>query len=155
MHFSETSLILPLQLYIRFHEVYASDSCKGIGPTVRDTVVPITDTAELSSRYVTLTARGGAGNAPLAPVTTVVAPFNVSDLVPPVPYSIYTKQDWCQTSIWDEQVKAAYEGDMTTMPTCATTDPYKPILYLPSEILLQMNPLWADCTGDVRGVCNQ
>lgn len=153
--YHRSALTLAFKLYIRFHEVSASDSCKGVGPTIRDTIVAITDTAEISSRYVTLTGRGGAGNAPLAPVKTIVAPFNVSGLVPPVPYSIYTKQDWCQTSIWTEQVKGAYEGDMTTMPTCATTGLYKPILFLPSEILLQMKPLWADCTGDVRGVRTQ
>lgn len=89
---------------------------------------------------------------PFPDVRIVDEPFNVSEImITPVPYSVYSKQDWCQTWIWEKENEAAWHDDTTTSPVCPRSSAYNPIIFLPSDILQSLDPLWATCTGDVRG----
>jgi hypothetical protein len=73
---------------------------------------------------------------------TATAPFNVTDLNEPVPFSIYSSQPWCAT----------YQYEHGCNKDCPTTDAYKPLIVVPEVVLQNMNPAWASCYGDIRGV---
>lgn len=75
-------------------------------------------------------------------VNTATAPFTVEDLHGTVPYSIYSSQPWCQTWLRNNGCSG----------TCPTTAPYKPILVVDNDLLRGLQPAWADCWGDIRGV---
>jgi hypothetical protein len=60
----------------------------------------------------------------------------------PVPFSIYSSQPWC----------AIYQYEHGCNKDCPTTDAYKPLIVVPEVVLQNMNPAWASCYGDIRGV---
>ncbi|KAJ9619185.1 hypothetical protein H2203_008514 [Taxawa tesnikishii (nom. ined.)] len=121
-------------VYIRYDSLYASDSCSRVGSTYNATIVPLTDSAHLSSIYGMFPAYQ-------------TAPFNFTDLNEPVPYSIYTLMPRCT-----QQTRYCYFGGCpASISRCATGLPYEPILALPME-LRQLDPAWASCAGDLRGV---
>ena len=71
------------------------------------------------------------------------ASFNFTDLNSPVPYSIYSRQPWCQEYL-------AYYLTRTTT-SCPTTLPHMPIISLP-PILSTLEPAWLNCRQDIRGI---
>lgn len=73
---------------------------------------------------------------------TATASFNVTDLNEPVPFSIYSSQPWCAT----------YQYEHGCDKDCPTTAAYKPLIVVPEVVLQNMNPAWASCYGDIRGV---
>lgn len=127
-------------MYISFGVVSAGNACGTVGPTITSTIVAIPTDMPLSSVY--------AGTIPcdahMRPVQvwSATAPFNVTDLNAPVPFSIYSSQPWC----------ASYMRDHGCNGACPTTAPYKPILVVPEVVLQGMDPSWASCMGDVKGV---
>jgi hypothetical protein len=70
------------------------------------------------------------------------ASFNITDLREPVPFSIYSSQPWCATYQFEHGCNAG----------CPTTEAYKPIIVVPEAVLQNMDPAWASCYGDIRGV---
>ncbi|KAL9087763.1 MAG: hypothetical protein Q9165_006530 [Trypethelium subeluteriae] len=141
-----TSFVYPTA-YISYGSVYASDSCGPVGPTYSSTIVPVTNTHQLSSLFVT-------SNNLIA-----TASFNFTDLNSPIPSSIYYEQLRCNPSA----VRLSYEplglsaaAMASATPqnksyACEPNGPYEPVLVIPSEILRDLNPAWASCSADIRG----
>jgi hypothetical protein len=130
-------------LYISYRSVFASDGCSAIGPTLYNTIVPIPLASPLSSVFGgTIPCDDAHGANGFTQVWTATAPFNVTDLNSPVPFSIYSSAPWCAT----------YQYEHGCNRDCPTTDAYKPIIVVPEGVLQKMNPAWASCYGDIRGV---
>ena len=134
-------------VYISLADVHAADSCSSVGSTHGNTILPLTNTKGLSSVWADW--RHG--------ISTAL--FNFTDLVTPIPTSIYTRQPWCamwSSSMWAQDLNFGdCNGtitDYTCYPACPRTEPYNPILVLPSGLLNPIEPAWASCTLDIRGV---
>ena len=128
--------------YVSYKSVFASDGCSGVGPTLYSTIVPIPRTEQLSSVFGgTLPCVAHVQNA-FTQEWTATASFNVTDLIEPVPFSIYSSQPWCAT----------YQFEHGCNKACPTTEAYKPIVVVPEVVLQSMDPAWASCYGDIRGV---
>lgn len=136
-------------LYISFGTLFASDSCSGVGPTIYNTIVPIS-ASELSSIWATW-------YGPEA----FTASFNVTDLNKPVATSVYNSQMRCALSTMDEVL--SWEAEIlfwntdtasyaTHNVTCANTLPYQPILALAATAFGRVDPAWAACSIDIRGL---
>ncbi|KAK5709051.1 hypothetical protein LTR17_020114 [Elasticomyces elasticus] len=127
-------------LYISYSSVYAANGCSVIGANITNTIVAIPTDTPLSSVY------GGTipcdAHMRYTQEWTATAPFTVADLNEPVPYSIYSSQPWCATYLRNQ----GCEG------TCPLSLGYKPILVVPEEVLQDLQPAWATCYGDIRGV---
>jgi hypothetical protein len=128
--------------YVSYRSVFASDGCKTVGPTHYNTIVAIPGSENLSSVY-------GGTRPCVAHVQngftqewTATASFNVTDMNEPVPFSIYSSQPWCATH--------QFQHGCNTY--CPTTEAYKPIIVVPEVVLQEMDPAWASCYGDIRGV---
>lgn len=76
-------------------------------------------------------------------------PFDYSDLIEPIPDSIYNKQLRCQTSYTDF-IKA---GELMRNATfsCARTAPYAPILAVPGEVR-GLDAAWEGCEAWYGGL---
>lgn len=134
-----------------YKEIYAANSCGPIGGTVYNTIVAITATNELESLWATATESVEQIMEPM--VLTTTASFNISDLNSPVPYSIYSRQPWCADYLASNAPSFVTSFGQTSVNlSCPTTAPYAPILVLPPNLLNSINPAWATCSGDVRGV---
>jgi hypothetical protein len=127
---------------VSYKSVFASDGCSAIGSTIYNTIVPIPGTEQLSSAFGgTLPCVAHVQNA-FTQEFTATASFNVNDLIEPVPFSIYSSQPWCAT----------YQFEHGCNKECPTTEAYKPIIVVPEVVLQNMDPAWASCYGDIRGV---
>ncbi|KAK4902998.1 hypothetical protein LTR49_026932 [Elasticomyces elasticus] len=133
-----TTLTSPT-FYVSYKNVYAANACGGVGSTLSDTIIAI-PTEVLSSVYGGYTSCD-AHERPTQE-WTATAFFNVTDLNSPVPYSIYSSQPWCAT----------YVRNQGCSGTCSTTQPYRPIIVVPDDVLRSLDPAWATCSGDIRGV---
>ena len=111
-----TSFVSPT-VYFSYHNVYASDSCGLIGSTHGTTIIPLSDSAQLSSVWQVWSMTDAA-----------TAFFNYSDLIPPIPQSIYDRQPQC--SAWTESWLVAHEDGIgpSSDSICPTTLPYAPML---------------------------
>jgi len=128
--------------YVSYRSVFASDGCSGVGPTLYNTIVLVPGEDQLSSVFGgTLPCVAHVQNA-FTKEFTATASFNVSDLIDPVPFSIYSSQPWCAT----------YQSEHGCNKECPTTEAYKPIIVVPEVVLQNMDPAWASCYGDIRGV---
>ncbi|KAI9702619.1 MAG: hypothetical protein M1820_006125 [Bogoriella megaspora] len=143
-----TTFVSPT-IYISYGKVYASDSCRGIGPTFTSRIVPMQDSAELSSLWDYWPITNGAFDFAPDPQT---ASFNFSDFNTPIPKSLYDRLLQCVE--WS----ASHALDVYPTPlskvnaTCPTaTIPYHPIIVVPESILQELDPLWATCSADIRG----
>ncbi|KAL9080607.1 MAG: hypothetical protein Q9157_000662 [Trypethelium eluteriae] len=139
-----TTLTYPT-VYVSFSNLYAADSCSRVGSSYPSTIIPITDVSGLSSIWV-----NGDG------LGALTASFNLTDLNSPVPLSIYTRQPWCAaySSQWQPPVDcvAGNETDSAECTaTCPQTQPYEPIIVLPSGVLQSIDSAWASCSLDLRG----
>ncbi|KAI9711196.1 MAG: hypothetical protein M1820_002183 [Bogoriella megaspora] len=126
-------------VYISLESIFARDSCSGIGSTHGATIIPITDPAHLSSLWQTY------------PYMSAAAPasFNFTDLNDPVPQSIYNSQPVCWSWTTDH---TGEHGLLPSSGECPTDTPYSPILVVPSQVLQSIDPLWATCSEDIRGL---
>ncbi|KAK5688817.1 hypothetical protein LTS10_000795 [Elasticomyces elasticus] len=138
-------------VYVSFNELYASDSCSAIGQTFTDKIVAITDTAVFSSIY------GSVHQADLAAfgVSLRTAAFNLADLTPPVPYSIYTSQPRCATEIAlargaSLNSERFQETGKTSVITCDSSPAYRPLIAIPMEVR-ELDDVWASCEGGLNG----
>ncbi|KAI9708584.1 MAG: hypothetical protein M1820_003802 [Bogoriella megaspora] len=129
--------------YISYATLYASDACSGIGATHYNTIVPIPTELQLSSQFAEVPFHDAHVFEEVQPITLRTAPFNYTDLNTPVPYSIYTSQPFCVSEIFSLGI---------IDQKCATTRPYEPILVVPTAVFTNIDPAWATCSGDVRGV---
>ena len=128
--------------YVSYRSVFASDGCSSVGPTLHNIIVPIPGGKQLSSVFGgTLPCVAHVQNA-FTQEFTATASFNVRDLIEPVPFSIYSSQPWCAT----------YQFEHGCNEDCPTTEAYKPIIVVPEVVLQNMDPAWASCYGDIRGV---
>ncbi|OQO12326.1 hypothetical protein B0A48_02968 [Cryoendolithus antarcticus] len=140
-----TTLTSPTN-YISFESLYASDVCSGVGRTITSTILAIPESHTMSSLFAT--TKGCFAHLLNNPWygTTVVgtASFNVSDLVhDTVPYSIYTSQPRCASEMFHAGCNP--NG-------CRTDLPYQPLIVLEPGLLQELDPAWAPCSMDLRGL---
>ncbi|KAI9713503.1 MAG: hypothetical protein M1820_000885 [Bogoriella megaspora] len=89
-------------------------------------------------------------------VPSYTARFNFTDLNTPVPASIYDRQPWCVSWLTS---KMAYSDSMVLYQsffasinsTCPQTRPYDPVLVVPLQSIQAIDPLWSNCSFDIRG----
>ncbi|KAK5695164.1 hypothetical protein LTR97_008670 [Elasticomyces elasticus] len=132
--------------YLSFKSLYASDACSGVGTTIGSTIIAIPTDQPLSSMFATtVPCYAHVENNPWNGLVGYgTAAFNVTDLLQdPVPFSIYTSQPFCVSQI----------ADALCDPTaCSTDGPYRPIVVVSSQLLNTLNPAWASCSLDLRGL---
>lgn len=129
-------------VYISFDSLYASDSCTKVGATYSDEIVAITNLAGLSSLWGWDEFNNGDQNT---------ASFNLADLIPPVPNSIYNSQPRCASEfIQTYNVNPGIPMNLLNW-TCPHTRPYEPILGIPMEVR-QLDSAWATCMGGINGL---
>ncbi|KAI7284368.1 hypothetical protein KC345_g2323 [Hortaea werneckii] len=143
-----TTLTLPT-VYISYAKLYASNSCSGIGRTVRNTIIPLSSSAELSSlAYHVIDDSIGfrPGHWVGGSWEYVTKPFNYDDLQEPIPESIYNQMPACQvrSHAW---VTADVGGNFTCSPHVA----YAPLIAIPTQVF-DIDPAWASCTGWYGGL---
>ncbi|KAK5746361.1 hypothetical protein LTR17_000741 [Elasticomyces elasticus] len=121
------------------------------GQTFTDKIVAITNTASFSSIYGTVHQLDLAAFG----VSLRTAAFNLADLTPPVPYSIYTSQPRCATEI--AQARGAslnserfQETGKTIVTTCDSSPAYRPLIAIPMEVR-ELDDAWASCEGGLNG----
>lgn len=108
-------------LYIVFTSLGAYDNCNTIGK-VRDTAIVTLMTSELSS------LRGFYGSQ--------MYPFNLADLIEPVPWVAWYGQSMCR-----------YSEDCMTI----TPGGFHPMVAIPPQVR-ELDPAWGDCERYFRGV---
>ncbi|KJX92260.1 hypothetical protein TI39_contig5881g00004 [Zymoseptoria brevis] len=125
-------------VYISYDTLYAANSCGPIGDVYNNTILPLANTNHLSSLMLTAQNPGLFG-----PVYTYYysASFNLSDLVEPVPQSVYNQAPACQS----QSYKNCKVGGGPCGFVCATDKPYAPIIAVPIE-LTDLHPEWKSCT---------
>ncbi|KAK4553253.1 hypothetical protein LTR86_009553 [Recurvomyces mirabilis] len=132
--------------YISFASLYASDACSGVGSTLKSMIFPIPTSEPLSTLFATTMPCDAhrENNAWLGLIDIGTAAFNVTDLMyDSVPYSIYTSQPYCASQI----AASGCQAD-----ACPTTLPYRPLIVLSSRLLNRLDPAWATCSLDLRGL---
>ncbi|KAK5744602.1 hypothetical protein LTR17_001997 [Elasticomyces elasticus] len=138
-----TTLTSPT-VYISLSKVHANDGCGAVGPTKAATIIPV-PIEQLSSSWETVSSHSNGPYDWGCGLNSGIAPFNITNLAyTPVPYSIYESQPYCA------ELVMAPEG-YCSMP-CPTTLPYKPIVVVPSSVLNALDPAWATCYLDLRGL---
>ncbi|KAI7387627.1 hypothetical protein KC336_g17501, partial [Hortaea werneckii] len=143
-----TTLTSPT-VYISYAKLYASNSCSGIGRTIRNTIIPLSSSAELSSlAYHVIDDNIGfrPGHWVGGSWKYVTKPFNYNDLQEPIPESIYNQMPACQvrSHAW---VTAGVGGNFTCSPHVA----YAPLIAIPTQVF-DIDPAWASCTGWYGGL---
>jgi hypothetical protein len=133
--------------YISFESIYASDVCSGVGSTLTSLILPIPTDEPLSTLFGSTMACDAQRQLHPWRKQYVIgtAAMNVSDLLhESVPYSIYTSQPYCATQMI---------GPSGCIPvSCPTTLPYRPLIVLSSQLLNTLDPAWASCSLDLRGL---
>ncbi|KAK5714280.1 hypothetical protein LTR17_017286 [Elasticomyces elasticus] len=140
-------------IYISYHLLYASDSCGPVGPTIRDTIVPLTSSADLASIQWDFLNFDNQW---------MTESFNLTDLIEPIPQSVYNKQPICasQAVSWLRDSPSTASGisalrsftgtgddwwSLTSNFDCPRTGPYRPIIAMPAEVS-DFAPEWSSCT---------
>ncbi|KAK3636526.1 hypothetical protein LTR56_014152 [Elasticomyces elasticus] len=140
-------------IYISYHLLYASDSCGPVGPTIRDTIVPLTSSADLASIQWDFLNFDNQW---------MTESFNFTDLIEPIPQSVYNKQPICasQAVSWLRDSPSTASGisalrsftgtgddwwSLTSNFDCPRTGPYRPIIAMPAEVS-DFAPEWSSCT---------
>lgn len=132
--------------YISFASIYASDACSGVGKTLTSLILPIPTDQPLSTLFATtMPCDAHRKNNPwLNQIAIGTAAMNVTDLIhESVPYSIYTSQPYCASQMMSSGCEAS---------ACPTTLPYRPLVVLSSQLLNTLDPAWASCSLDLRGL---
>ena len=137
-----TSFVSPT-VYVSYASIYASDSCGPIGTTHNATFIPLSDTQDLSSVWVTDPGWG-------ASLLTYTASFNFTDLNSPVPESIYNRQPMCASWSASQYFEYWHIPQSFTNKTCPQTMPYEPFVIVPPKYLQDVDPKWAGCSIDIR-----
>lgn len=143
-----TTLTSPT-VYISYATLSASDSCSGVGQTIKHTIVPLRNSQDLSS----LAYQPIDGNIGFRPGNWVggswkyaTKPFNYKDLVEPIPNSVYNQMPACQVQSHAFNT-AGIPGNFTCSPRVA----YAPLIALPSDVFA-LDPAWASCTAWYGGL---
>ncbi|KAI9656775.1 MAG: hypothetical protein M1821_003414 [Bathelium mastoideum] len=131
-----TSFVSPT-VYISYMNIYASDWCSGIGSVHDSTIVAVPEDMQLSSLWST----------PFGQMMT--AAFNYSDLLTPIPISLWDKQPRCAEWLELEDLSRLYFSSLTY--PCPFTSTFEPILVVPQMLLQSLDLAWASCGLDYRG----
>ncbi|KAK3656819.1 hypothetical protein LTR56_002800 [Elasticomyces elasticus] len=153
----DTTLTYPT-VYISYSKIFASDKCNAVGPTITNTIVAVPNSKKISSIYASITYPD-LDNM-INSLGLFTTSFDMADLQATVAPEVYSRQPWCVSALAENAVAyingSFYDDHAGTGPTmnysCPTTAPYKPLLYLPSELLQSMDSDWATCSGDINGV---
>ncbi|KAK0854338.1 hypothetical protein LTR03_002369 [Friedmanniomyces endolithicus] len=148
--FDGTTLTSPT-LYISYDTLYASNSCHGIGRTIQNTIVPVASSDLSSLAYQPLAnwaiGPGQWGNGELSYKYTS-RPFNLTDLIEPIPDSIFNQLPFCQRELRGWKAAGFNESRYTCSPRDA---PYAPLIAIPTEVR-GLDPAWASCTAWYGGL---
>ncbi|TKA72198.1 hypothetical protein B0A55_06963 [Friedmanniomyces simplex] len=148
--FDGTALTSPT-LYISYDTLYASNSCHGIGRTIKNTIVPVASNHLSSLAYQPLAnwaiGPGQWGNGELS-YKYISRPFNLTDLVEPIPDSIFNQLPFCQRELRGWKSAGFNESGFTCSPRDA---PYAPLIAIPTEVR-DLDPAWASCTAWYGGL---
>ncbi|RMY50701.1 hypothetical protein D0865_06752 [Hortaea werneckii] len=132
-------------IYISYRSLYASNSCHQVGQRYSNTIIPLAKNDDLKSlayhQLDDMPARPGLSGSPSSWEYEEL-PFNLTDLMEPVPQSIYMQLPRCQLSL-SAYTKAGFDaGDFT----CSEYGAYKPLIAIPTEVR-DLDPAWASCTA--------
>ncbi|KAK0272348.1 hypothetical protein LTR35_012931 [Friedmanniomyces endolithicus] len=148
--FGGTTLTSPT-LYISYDTLYASDSCHGIGRTIKNTIIPVASSDLSSLAYQPLAnwaiGPGEWGNGELSYKYTS-RPFNLTDLIEAIPDSIFNQLPFCQRELRGWKAAGFNESRFTCSPRDA---PYAPLIAIPTEVR-GLDPAWASCTAWYGGL---
>lgn len=144
-----TTLTSPT-IYVSYKSLYASNSCSQVGRRYSNTIIPLANNKDLHSL-----AYHQLDDMPLGPGLSGSGvswdyeqqPFNLSDLIEPIPNSIYNQLPWCQSAL------GAYSraGFNTSSFVCSPHGPYAPLIAVPTEVR-NLDPDWASCTAWYGGL---
>jgi len=129
-------------VYISYDILYASDSCGAIGKTYRNTILPLLNTDHLFSVERI--------DPPRSEYRGFFAsePFNLADLIEPIPDGIYNRQFRCQESSWKWRLRNRTDNETFS---CARTAPYAPRIGIPPEARA-LDPAWSSCRAWYGGL---
>ncbi|KAK0367148.1 hypothetical protein LTR94_000145 [Friedmanniomyces endolithicus] len=148
--FGGTTLTSPT-LYISYDTLYASNSCHGIGWTIKNTIIPVASSDLSSLAYQPLAnwaiGPGQWGNGELSYKYTS-RPYNLTDLNQPIPDSIFNQLPFCQRELRGWKAAGFNESRFTCSPRDA---PYAPLIAIPTEVR-GLDPAWASCTAWYGGL---
>lgn len=130
-------------VYVSYDVLYASNSCSGLGSTYRNTIVPLSKSADLSS--LVYVPYQGENNF----VYTTNA-FHYDDLKEPIPDSVYQQLPSCAREYQSFSIYY-FGGSNTTAFTCERHGAYSPIIAIPTEVR-NLDPAWKDCTAWYGGL---
>ncbi|KAK0259924.1 hypothetical protein LTS16_022094 [Friedmanniomyces endolithicus] len=148
--FDGTTLTSPT-IYISYDTLYASNSCHGIGRTIKNTIVPVASSDLSSLAYQPLAnwaiGPGQWGNGELS-YKYISRSFNLTDLIEPIPDSIFNQLPFCQRELRGWKAAGFNESRFTCSPRDA---PYAPLIAIPTEVR-GIDPAWASCTAWYGGL---
>lgn len=127
-------------IYISYDILHAGNSCGAVGKTYRNTILPLLNTNHLFSMEPIVAYHGYR-------VGFDTKSFNITDLIEPVPDSIYNRQKRCKLS----SLTCMAGGWGCDGITCARTEPYAPIIGVPPEARA-LDPAWASCEAWYGGL---
>ncbi|KAK4897798.1 hypothetical protein LTR27_004570 [Elasticomyces elasticus] len=137
-------------LYVSYATLYASNSCSGIGRTIKNTIVPLDIDEKLSSLvYQPLNDDIGfrPGNWVGGSWKYATRLFDFADLVEPIPASVYNQMPACQVQ--------SHAFDLAGIPGNFTCTPhnisYAPLIAFPAHVFA-LDPAWSECTAWYGGL---
>ncbi|KAK5736118.1 hypothetical protein LTR17_007640 [Elasticomyces elasticus] len=148
--FDGVTLTSPI-VYISYDTLYASNSCHGVGGTYKNTIIAVRPGDLSSLAYQPLAnwaiGPGQWGNQELS-YKYVNRPFDLNDLVEPVPDIVFNQLPFCQRELRGWKSTGFNESSFTCSPRDA---PYAPLLAIPTEVR-NLDPAWATCSGWYGGL---
>ncbi|KAK3648802.1 hypothetical protein LTR56_007242 [Elasticomyces elasticus] len=148
--FDGVTLTSPI-VYISYDTLYASNSCHGVGGTYKNTIIAVRPGDFSSLAYQPLAnwaiGPGQWGNQELS-YKYVNRPFDLNDLVEPVPDIVFNQLPFCQRELRGWKSAGFNESSFTCSPRDA---PYAPLLAIPTEVR-NLDPAWASCSGWYGGL---
>ena len=139
-------------IYISYQALSASDSCSGIGRTFSNTIIPLSNSADLKSLAYKALDDHGAGPAmngiQYLSWEYEERLFNFTDLEEPIPDAVYNQLPYCQMQYRGYTLNGM-EDSMTF--SCSREGPYNPIIAVPHEVR-NLDPAWETCTGWYAGL---
>ena len=148
--FGNVTLTSPT-VYISYDTLHASNSCSGVGGRYRNTIIPVSSKDLSSLAYQPLQAWAiapGQWGRQMLSYEYLALPFNIEDLIEPIPDRVFNKLPWCQRELKGWQAA----GFNASSFTCSPRDiAYAPLIAVPTEVQ-NIDPAWKSCTAWYGGL---
>ncbi|KAI9685448.1 MAG: hypothetical protein M1822_004579 [Bathelium mastoideum] len=126
-------------VYVSFASIYASDSCSAVGATYGPTIIPL-EPAQLSSVWESYPNF----------MSAQTAAFNFTDLAgETLAPNVASRRPQCAVWLSSQYASASIYAPNTTCPGAYCGEP---IIVVPSTFLQYIDPSWATCSHDIRGL---